>query len=100
MAAAAKNERPNTTPPDVRLRKPSHGASNSSVPNSARRIEGVPASISIVDSTTRASAAGRPNSLSQTAIAIPTGTAIAIDMIAITTVSSSGSKNPPVWLSL
>ena len=47
------------------------------VPNSASTIEGMPAIISIVDSTTRASADGRPYSLSQTAIATPTGSAIA-----------------------
>ena len=41
------------------------------VPNSASTIDGVPAIISTVDSTTRARAKGRPNSLSQTAIAMP-----------------------------
>ena len=69
IAAAAKNERPKTTPSEVRLRKPSAVLEKITVPNSARTIEGMPAIISIVDSATRASADGRPYSLSQTAIA-------------------------------
>ena len=53
-----------------------------------------------MDSATRASAAGRPNSLSQTAIAMPTGSAIAIAITATIRVPSSGSRKPPVSFSL
>ena len=70
------------------------------VPNSASTIDGVPAIISTVDSTIRARPKGRPNSLSQTAIATPTGSAIAIPITATMKVPTSGSRKPPVsaWL--
>ena len=100
IAPAAKNERPSTIPPVVWLRNPSAGASNNSVPNRASTIDGVPASISIVDSATRASARGRANSLSHTAIAIPSGVATIIAIAATIIVPSSGSRNPPVWFSV
>ena len=70
------------------------------VPNRARTTDGSPASISTVDSATRASPVGRPNSLSHTAIPTPTGTAIAIAITPTITVPSSGSRKPPVWPSL
>ena len=66
------------------------------VPNSASTIDGVPAIISTVDSTIRARAKGRPNSLSQTAIAMPSGSAIAMPIAATMNVPISGSRNPPV----
>ena len=84
----------------VWLRKPSTGAVNRIAPNSASTTDGSPASISTVDSATRASAVGRPNSLSQTAIPTPTGVAIAIANDPTIRVPSSGSRKPPVWLSL
>ena len=73
IAEAAKKERPKTTPSVVRLRKPSAVLEKITVPNRARTIEGMPAIASIVDSVIRASAAGRPYSTSQTAIATPAG---------------------------
>ena len=83
-----------------RLRKPSAGLEKITVPNRARTIDGTPAIISIVDSAARASAAGRPNSVSQTATATPAGSAIAIAIAATMTVPISGSSTPPVvfWL--
>ena len=70
------------------------------VPNRARTIEGMPAIASIVDSVTRASAAGRPYSTSQTAIATPAGSAIAIPIAATIMVPMRASEKPPVSLSL
>lgn len=58
----------------------------------------MPASISIVDSTVRASQLGRPNSLSHTPIPRPTGNATLMPMITIARVPMSGSRNPPVSL--
>ena len=83
-----------------RLRKPSAALEKITVPNRARTIDGMPAIASIVDSAARASAAGRPNSESQTAIATPAGRAIAIAIAATIAVPSSGSSTPPVlfWL--
>ena len=66
------------------------------VPNSARTIEGMPAIASIVDSVIRASAAGRPNSTSQTAIPIPAGSAIEIPITATIRVPKRASEKPPV----
>ena len=100
IAPAAKNERPNTTPPELRLRKPSAGLEKTTVPNSASTIDGVPATISTADSVSRASANGRPYSLSHTAVATPSGSAIAIAIAATSSVPSSGSRKPPVWVSL
>ena len=100
IAAAAKKERPKTTPSEVRLRKPSAVLEKITVPNSASTIEGMPAIISIVDSATRASATGRPYSLSQTAIATPTGSAIAMPIAATIRVPISASEKPPVSASV
>ncbi len=96
IAPAAKNERPYTTPLEVRLKKPRAGLWNRMIPNRARTIDGVPAIISIADSATRASAEGRPYSLSHTAIAIPTGMAMPMASAVTTSVPSSGSRNPPL----
>jgi hypothetical protein len=70
------------------------------VPKSASTIDGVPAIISIVDSAARASAKGRPYSLSQTPMPSPTGSAIAIAMSPTANVPINGSRKPPVSLSL
>ena len=100
IAAAAKNDCPSTIPCEVWLRKPSSRTVNRTVPNRARTTDGSPASISTDDSATRANPVGRPNSLSHTAIPIPTGVAIAIANNPTITVPRSGSRKPPVWLSL
>jgi hypothetical protein len=63
-------------------------------------MEGMPAIASIVDSVIRASAAGRPYSTSQTAIAIPVGSAIAIPIRATIIVPTKASEKPPVSVSL
>src|SRR2546423_15510282 len=75
------------------------GLEKISRPNSASTMSGIPASISIADSVARASEKGRPYSLSHTAITTPSGKAIAVPSIAMTTVPINGSKKPPVWLS-
>ena len=101
IAPAAKNDLPNTTPSEVVSdRKPSALESNSRIPNRASTTEGAPASISTVDSTTRASAVGRPYSLSQTATPTPTGPAMPIAIPATRKVPIRGPRNPPVsfWL--
>jgi hypothetical protein len=56
----------------------------------------VPASISTVDSATRASAVGHPNSLNQTPTPIPAGSAIASARQATARVPIIGSKKPPL----
>ena len=96
IAEAAKKERPKTTPSVLRLRKPSAVLEKITVPNRASTIEGMPAIASIVDSVIRASAAGRPYSTSQTAIATPTGRAIAIPIAATIRVPKRASEKPPV----
>ncbi len=100
IAEAAKKERPKTTPSELRLRKPSAVLEKITVPNRARTIEGMPAIASIVDSVIRASAAGRPYSTSQTAIATPVGSAIAIAITATIMVPKRASEKPPLsaWL--
>ncbi len=100
IAPAAKNDLPNTTPPLISDRKPRACVSNSRMPNSARTTDGAPASISTVDSASRASATGRPYSLSQTATPTPTGPAMAIAITATMTVPIIGPRKPPVsfWL--
>ena len=80
----------------MRLRNPSAELWKIRVPNSASTIDGVPAIISMVDSATRASANGRPNSLSHTPTPMPTGAAIAIAIPPTRNVPTSGSRNPPV----
>ena len=76
----------------MRLRKPSAGLWNTSTPNSASTIDGAPAIISIVESVMRASAAGRPYSLSYTATPTPTGSAIAMPIAVTSSVPIIGSK--------
>ena len=56
---------------------------------------GVPAITSTPDSTARASHAGLPYSVSQTAVAMPSGAAIAIAPATISSVPRSGSRKPP-----
>ena len=73
------------------------GAGEDHEPKIARTIDGVPAIISTADSTTRASATGRPYSVSQTAIATPSGSAIAMPSAATSSVPISGSRKPPVF---
>ena len=82
----------------LRLRKASAVEEKITVPNRARTIEGMPAIASIVDSVIRASAAGRPYSTSQTAIAIPAGRASEIPMKATIRVPIRASEKPPVSL--
>ena len=98
IVAAAKKERPKTTPSEVRLRKPSAVLEKITVPNRARTIEGMPAIASIVDSVTRASAAGRPYSTSQIAMPTPTGSAIEMPITATIRVPKKASEKPPLWL--
>ena len=100
IAEAAKKERPKTTPSEVLLRKPRAVLPKITVPNRARTIEGIPAIASIVDSVIRARAAGRPYSVSQTAIPTPIGRASAIPITATIIVPTRASEKPPVWLSL
>ena len=77
IAPAVKNERPKTAPPSaVKERKLKKLCWKTSRPKIASTMLGVPATISTPDSTARASQAGRPYSVSQTAIATPTGAAI------------------------
>ena len=59
---------------------------------------GVPATTSTPDSTARASPKGRPYSVSQTAVATPSGAASAVPRIVSMNVPISGSRNPPVLL--
>ena len=65
-------------------------------PKIASTMLGVPATISIPDSTARASPLGRPYSVSQTAIPTPTGAAIAVPRTATTKVPRTGSRKPPL----
>ena len=70
-----------------------------SSPKIASTIVGVPATISTPDSTARASAAGRPYSLSQTAVATPIGNAISVPSAVSIRVPMIGSLKPPPVLS-
>ena len=96
IVAAAKKERPKTTPSEVRLRKPSAVLEKITVPNRARTIEGMPAIASIVDSVIRARVAGRPYSTSQIAIPTPAGSAIEIPITATIMVPKKASEKPPL----
>src|SRR4051812_18479420 len=95
IAAQAKKERPTTTPELDWLRKPMKVEPKRIVPKRARTTEGTPAIISIVDSHTRASAVGRPYSVSHTATATPTGIAIAEAITARIKVPIRALENPP-----
>ena len=78
IAAAAMNERPKTASPSaVNERQPSHCCWKTIRPKIASTMLGVPATTSTPDSTARASHGGRPYSVSQTAVATPSGAAIA-----------------------
>ena len=61
-------------------------------PKIASTIVGVPATISTPDSTARASQAGRPYSLSQTAVATPIGNAISVPIAVRMKVPYIGSR--------
>jgi hypothetical protein len=79
IAPAAKNERPNTALPSaVNDRKDRICWENRSSPKIASTMLGVPATISIPDSTERASQDGRPYSVSHTAAPTPSGSAISV----------------------
>ena len=69
-------------------------------PKIASTMLGAPPTISIADSTARASPAGRPYSTSHTAIATPSGPAIAVPIAVTSSVPSIGSRKPPVALCL
>ena len=56
---------------------------------------GVPAITSMPDSTIRASQVGLPYSVSQTAVAMPSGAAITIAPTTISSVPRIGSRKPP-----
>ena len=61
----------------------------------AMTMSGVPATISMPDSTARASHEGRPYSTIQIAVATASGVAIAIPMTVSRTVPRIGSRKPP-----
>ena len=93
MIPAIKKERPKTAPPSaVKERKPKAPWLKTSSPKIASTIVGVPATISTPDSTARASPAGRPYSLSQTAVATPIGRAIAVPIAVSISVPRIGSR--------
>ncbi len=103
IAPAARNERPYTPPPsavnDSGENTPSWKIAR---PNSAITMSGVPATISMLDSTTRASQLGRPYSAIHTALATASGSARTMPMTVSSSVPSSGSRKPPepAWLEL
>ncbi len=98
IAAAAMNERPKTAPPSaLKVRKPKIPWKKTSRPKIASTMLGVPAMISIADSTARASPEGRPYSVSQTAIVTPIGTAISDRHDQQERVPISGSRKPPLF---
>ena len=74
IAPAAMNERPNTPPPaavnENGANRPSWKIAR---PNSAITMSGVPATISMLDSTTRASHVGRPYSAIHSALPTASG---------------------------
>ena len=90
------NELPNTPPPDA-LKE--NGANTPSWkidrPNSAITMSGVPATISMLDSTTRASQLGRPYSAIQIAAADGEREASRIPITVSSAVPISGSRKPP-----
>ena len=100
IAAAPKNERPKTTPSVVAAEEAERRAREDQRAEQRQDDRGLPAIVSIVDSATRASAVGRPYSVSQTAMPTPTGRAIAIAIAPTISVPISGSRKPPVvaWL--
>ena len=70
-------------------------------PNSASTMSGVPATISMLDSTTRASVWRTrptcPYSATQIALATASGKASAIPIAVSSSVPIRGSRMPPVW---
>src|ERR1700685_952251 len=96
IAPAAMNELPYTPPPSaVNENGASSDSWNTASPKIAITMSGVPATISMLDSTTRASQVGRPYSAIQTALASASGSASAMPMIVSTIDPSSGSRKPP-----
>ncbi len=69
-----------------------------SSPKIASTTLGTPATISIADSTVRASHAGRAYSESQVAIPTPSGAAISVPIAVTISVPMIGSMKPPLWL--
>ncbi len=101
MIPAAKKDCPVTVPFSACCeRKPRNGRANSSRPKIASTMLGTPASVSIADSTARASHEGRPYSDSHAASATPSGAAIPIPTAVTMNVPISGSRKPPAWPSL
>ena len=70
-------------------------------PNSASTMSGVPATISMLDSTTLANACRArptwPYSATQIALATASGKASTIPIAVSSSVPTSGSRMPPVW---
>ena len=98
IAPAARNDLPVMPPPSPTSETHAKRCSwNSARPTNAITMSGVPATISIADSTTRVSQRGRPYSTSHSAEQIASGAAIAIPIAASSSVPSSGSRKPPVW---
>ena len=64
-------------------------------PKIAITMSGVPATISMLDSTTRASQLGRPYSAIHTALASASGSASTMPITVSSMVPISGSRNPP-----
>ncbi len=75
---------------------------NTASPKIAITMSGVPATTSMLDSTTRASQLGRPYSDSHTALASASGSANAMPISVNSSVPSSGSRKPPdpAWVVL
>ena len=97
IAPAAMNERPKTPPPAAVKEKGANSESWKIVsPNSAITTSGVPAMISMLDSTTRASRAGRPYSTIHSAQPIASGVASSRPISVRISVPNSGSRKPPL----
>jgi len=79
-------------------RNPRKPCEKISSPKIASTTLGTPATISIPDSTARASQAGRAYSESQAASATPTGAASAIPIAVTSSVPRIGSLKPPLWV--
>ena len=91
------NERPYTPPPCAVNENGANRLSWKIVsPNSAIRMSGVPATISMLVSTKRASQDGRPYSTIQTAAETARGVASATPISVSRAVPRIGSRNPPV----
>jgi hypothetical protein len=99
---AVKNDWPVTDPFSALWeRKPRKPCENTSSPNRASTTLGAPATISIADSTARASHAGRAYSDSHAAMPTPIGAAITVPIADTIKVPTIGSLKPPLcdWFS-